>query len=97
MVAAAVVLVNGKTDTVHTQSISFNFPAEVAFADFIHTYLCRRRLKRVVVQGDHLEVPEVPVTNRDHCDFIAREVEPYQRHLCQLCMEVQWKEQSLIL
>lgn len=37
-------------------------------------YLCRRWLQRVVLQGDHLEVPEVPVTHRDRRDFIAWEV-----------------------
>lgn len=76
----------GQTQCIHRE-FPFIFQQKLPSADFTHAYLCRRRLKRVVVQGDHLEVPEVPVTDRDYCDFIAGEVEPYQRHLCQLCME----------
>lgn len=79
-----------KPDTAHTET-PLTSQQKLPVRSRSCAHLCGRRLKWVVIQGDHLEVPEVPVTDRDHCDLIAREVEAYQRHLCQLYVEVKGK------
>lgn len=61
------------------------FQIQLASRYHPQTHLSGRRLHRVVVEDDVLQLPELPVGCRDLCDLITGEVQSDERQVGQLC------------